>query len=151
MPQSLVTVYLHLVFHVKTTSVSIKEENQEKLYAYITGILSNHGCQPSRVGGMPDHLHILCRWSANITIADMVEIIKVASNKYLKSIDPTYSRFAWQAGYGIFSVSPRNLDAAKQYIANQKEHHRHKSFREEYLKFLNAYHVDYNEDYVFKD
>lgn len=151
MAQSLVAAYIHLVFHVKTTSVAIQEYDQEKLFAYVAGLVNKNGCTSIRVGGVRDHIHVLLGLSSTMTIADLVEKIKYASNKYLKELAPGYRGFAWQAGYGAFSVSPKDLDAAKEYVANQREHHKHKNFNEEYLRFLQQYGVDYKEEYVFRD
>lgn len=151
MSQSLTAIYLHLIFHVKTTSVAIQETDLPRLFAYVVGTLNHHGCTSIQVGGMRDHLHILCRLSATITVADLVEKVKYASNKFLKSLNPMYQRFAWQAGYGAFSVNPKQVDLVREYVANQKMHHRDKDFSAEYLAFLRSYQVEFVEEYVLRD
>lgn len=151
MAQSLTCVYLHLVFHVKTTSVAIQEHDLPTLFVYIVGVLNNHGCPSIQVGGMRDHLHILCRLSSTMTIAELVEKLKYASNKFLKSLSPIYQRFAWQAGYGVFSINPKQVELVRDYIARQKEHHRNKDFSAEYIAFLRSYKVEFIEEYLLAD
>lgn len=151
MSQSLSTVYIHLIFHIKTTSVAIQEDDQSGLNAYVAGTLNNIECPAIAVGGVRDHLHLLFRLSPKETLAGVVERVKVASHRYLESIDRMYHRFSWQTGYGAFSVSPNILETAKQYVLHQKEHHRDKDFSKEYLTFLRGYKVNFNEEYVFKD
>ena len=121
------------------------------MYAYIDGILRNKGSLIVQIGGRPDHIHILCTLPRTITVAELVEDIKKCSSKWVKTIDSHYSRFAWQGGYGVFSVSASQLEKTKQYIVNQQEHHRTRTFREEYEAFLRLYNVEYDEKYVFEE
>lgn len=151
MSQSLSANYLHLVFHVKTTSVAIQEHDQERLNAYVVGTIRNLGSMPVQVNGVRDHLHILFRLSPTMALAEFVSQVKVSASKFLKSLEPMYRGFAWQSGYGAFSVSPNNLDAAARYVAGQQEHHRDKDFSGEYLTFLKGYKIEYDSRYVFTD
>ena len=151
MAQSLLKIYIHLIFHIKTTSAVIQDEDLDKLSAYIFGTLNNVNCTAVAVGGMRDHVHLLFKLGAQTDIATIVEHVKIASNKYLHALSPDYRTFAWQAGYGAFSVSPNAIESAIEYVKNQKEHHRDKDFGKEYLMFLRAYKVDHDERYVFRD
>ncbi|MBR5971268.1 MAG: transposase [Paludibacteraceae bacterium] len=151
MAQSLAKVYLHLIFHVKYDSVIIREEDRPKLYSYIDGIIVNKNSTVLQIGGTSDHIHILCTLPRTISMSSLVEDIKKCSSSWIKTINPCYSKFAWQGGYGVFSVSSSIVDNVKMYILGQKEHHRKKTFQEEYEAFLKAYHIEYNPDYVFSD
>ncbi|MBR6843893.1 MAG: transposase [Bacteroidales bacterium] len=151
MAQSLSQIYIHLVFHIKNDGIALLEDDCPKMFAYIDGILRNKGSFVIQIGGMPDHIHILCTLPRTISTADFVEDIKKCSSKWVKTIDSRYSKFAWQGGYGVFSVSDSQLEKTKQYILNQKEHHKKMTFHEEYLDFLKHYHIEYNEEYLFTD
>ncbi|MDD6581086.1 MAG: transposase [Bacteroidales bacterium] len=151
MPQSLAQVYIHLVFHTKYSSVTIREGDLPKLFAYIDGIIVNKNAMVIQIGGVTNHIHILCTLPRIVSIADFVEDIKKCSSKWIKTLDSYYSKFAWQGGYAIFSVSASQVQNVKQYVMNQKEHHRKKTFQEEYEAFLKAYNIEYDPEYVFKD
>ncbi len=151
MAHSLSQIYLHIVFHTQYDGVLLQEEDCLKMYAYIDGILRNKGSLIIQIGGRPDHIHILCTLPRTITVAELVEDIKKCSSKWVKTIGSRYSRFAWQGGYGAFSVSASQLEKTKQYIVNQQEHHRTRTFREEYEAFLKLYNVEYDERYVFEE
>ncbi|MBP5371663.1 MAG: transposase [Bacteroidales bacterium] len=151
MAQSLAQVYIHLVFHTKYNSVTIREEDLPALFAYVDGIIVNKKSMVIQIGGVPNHIHILCTLPRTVSMADFVEDIKKCSSKWIKTLNPYYSQFAWQGGYGIFSVSASAVKKVKQYVMNQKEHHRKKTFREEYEAFLQAYNIVYNPEFVFRD
>ncbi|MBQ6726398.1 MAG: transposase [Bacteroidales bacterium] len=151
MAQSLAQVYIHLVFHTKYSSVTIREEDLPKLFAYIDGIVVNQNAMVIQIGGVPNHIHILCTLPRIVSMANFVEEIKKCSSRWIKTLDSYYSKFAWQGGYGIFSVSASQVQKVKDYVTNQKEHHRKKTFQEEYEAFLKAYNIEYNPEYVFKD
>ena len=151
MAQSLSKIYLHIVFHVKTVSPKIREEHWERLHAYIGQLVNSTGCNVIRVGGVGDHVHVLCTLSRNESVAHLVEEIKRNSSRWLKSVSPSYATFSWQGGYAAFSVSQSVLEDTLAYIKNQKEHHQKRSSRDEYLSFLRHYHIDYDEQYVLSD
>jgi len=151
MAQSLAQVYIHLVFHTKYNSVTIREEDLPALFAYVDGIIVNKKSMVIQIGGVPNHIHILCTLPRTVSMADFVEDIKKCSSKWIKTLNPYYSQFAWQGGYGIFSVSASAVEKVKRYVMNQKEHHRKKTFREEYEAFLQAYNIVYNPEFVFRD
>ena len=151
MSQSLSQIYVHLIFHKKYNSVAILEKDLPKLFAYIDGIIVNNKAIVKQIGGVSNHIHILCTHPRTITTAKLVEEIKRCSSKWLKTLNPYYINFAWQGGYGIFSVSASQVHKVERYIMNQKEHHRKQLFEEEYIEFLKSHNIEYDEDYVLKD
>ena len=151
MSQSLSKIYLHIVFHVKNTSPTIEEEHWERLHSYIGGLVNITGCQVLCVGGVENHVHVLLMFSRTETVAHVVEEMKRNSSRWIKTISPIYENFAWQGGYGAFSVSQSQINNVKRYIERQKEHHRKRSFQEEYLEFLRLHDVEFDEKYVFSD
>ena len=151
MPQSLSKVYLHLVFHIKTKSPRLLEEDLEKIHQYIGQLANDANCQAIRVGGTKDHVHILCLLSRDITIAKLVEDIKRNSSRWIKSIRNEYRLFCWQNGYAVFSVSQSVVQKTAEYIDKQKEHHKKFNFKEEYIKFLQLYQINYNDKYDLED
>ena len=151
MASSLVKIDVHLIFHVKSTGVCLRPEDLLRVFAYIGGIIRTIGGIPIIVGGTPDHIHILSSLPATMSLADFVRIIKTNSSKWIKSLDVFYGFFAWQDGYGAFSVSPSILEKTIDYIRNQQEHHRKISFEEEYRAFLDAYGLEYDSRYYLSD
>ena len=151
MPQSLSRIYIHLIFHVKTTSPKIREEDIERLHQYVGQLINTLGCTNVWVGGVEDHLHVVFALSKDTTISYVVEELKRNSSRWIKTIAPIYKWFAWQGGYAAFSVSQSVLDKTKEYVQNQREHHRRYTFKEEYLRFLQSYGIEYDERYVFRD
>lgn len=151
MSQSLCKIYLHIIFHVKITSPQIADEHLERMHSYIGQLVNTTGCHVIRVGGIGDHVHIVCLLSRNENVAHLVEEVKRNSSRWIKSVSPLYEHFAWQGGYAAFSVSQSVVDKTIEYVNNQREHHKKWCFRDEYLEFLKLYDVDYDERYVFSD
>ncbi len=151
MAQSLSKLYVHIIFHIKTSSPKIRAEDSGELYAYIGAILKDNDSIPILINGIEDHMHILCVMSKNIALAKLVEEIKRHSSRWIKTKANSYLQFAWQGGYGGFSVSPSLYDKTKMYIKNQEEHHKELSFKEEYLLFLNEYGIEYDERFLWTD
>ena len=149
MGQSLVKNYIHLVFSTKYREPLIDEAIESELYAYLGGICNQLECQPIKIGGFTDHIHILCMLSKKTALMKLVEELKSHSSKWIKTKGENYRNFYWQGGYGAFSVNPAEMDVVVRYIENQKEHHRKKSFQEEYRAFLKKYEVEYDERYVW--
>ncbi len=142
---------MHVVFHVKNNRCRIRTTEMPELFAYIGSIIKDNQSIPILINGVDDHVHILCVLSKNIALAKLVEEIKRHSSRWIKTRDPYYANFNWQGGYGGFSVSPSVHDKTKAYIERQAEHHRKRSFKEEYLLFLKEYAIEYNEDYLWTD
>lgn len=148
MPQSLSKVLVHLVFSTKQRELLIGAEVRPRLHNYIVGILDNLKCHSIQTGGVEDHVHILCPLHRTISQADLVEEVKKGSSKWMKS-DGCVPGFAWQAGYGAFSIGESQVDAVVRYIRNQEEHHHKVTFQEEYRRFLERYKIPYDERYVW--
>ena len=151
MAQSLSKLYVHLIFHIKTTSPRICEEDLERVYSYIGQLVNNTGCNVLQVGGTEVHVHILFLLSKTESISHVVEEVKRNSSRWIKTINTYYSRFEWQGGYGAFSVSQSVVDKTLQYVRNQKTHHAKHSFNDEYIALLKLYGIKYDEQYVFTD
>ncbi len=151
MGSSLVKIDVHLIFHIKKASSRLKHDDFERIWLYIGGIIRNIGGVVIQIGGVSDHIHILSSLPKIMSIADFVRTIKIDSTKWIKTIDDKYQSFAWQNGYGAFSVSPTNIPKVMEYIKKQPEHHRIKTFEEEYRTILDAYGIVYDERYIFND
>jgi len=151
MSQSLSKLFIHIIFHVKYAEVKIRKEDKGELFAYIGAIIKDNESIPILINGVEDHIHILCVMSKNIALAKLVEEIKRHSSRWIKTKGRHYTKFAWQGGYGGFSVSSSLHDKTKQYIQNQEKHHQKMDFKEEYLLFLKEYGIDYNENYLWND
>lgn len=149
MGQSLVKNYLHIVFSTKYRQPFIQSALETELHSYLGGICKNLECHPFKIGGYTDHIHILCMLSKKITLIKLVEEVKSHSSKWIKTKGNEYSSFYWQDGYGAFSVNPTEIEKVIRYIENQKEHHRTKTFQDEYRAFLKKYQVEFDERYVW--
>ena len=149
MPQSLAKIYLHIIFSTKNRQKLIKPEIEIELYKYIAGILRNLDCAAIKISGTSDHLHILNTLSRTISVSKMIGLLKKDSSKWLKLKGNDFKNFHWQNGYGVFSVSHLKVNSVKKYIENQQEHHKKKSFKEEYLEFLKEYTLEYDERYIW--
>ena len=151
MAQSLCKIYLHIIFHIKTTSPCILDDDLKRVHAYIGEIINDTKCTTIWVGGVGDHVHALCLLGREVSIAQLVEAMKRNSSRWIKNISRDYMSFAWQGGYAAFSVSQSVAEKTLQYIKQQREHHKKHTFAEEYKRFLELYDVEYNSDYVFRD
>jgi REP element-mobilizing transposase RayT len=150
MPQSLSAVYIHLVFSTKGRQPFLRTpEARQEMHAYLGGVSKTLDCPPVIVGGVEDHVHLLCRMGRSITQSDWVKEIKRVSSIWIKQRDPALSTFAWQAGFGVFSVSASALERTIHYIATQEEHHNKRTFQDEYRTFLQKYGVEWDERYVW--
>jgi putative transposase len=149
MPQSLSSVLVHLVFSTKDREPSIDPGIRENLYPYLSTVARNADCECFRIGGVADHVHLAVRLSRTITIAGLVEDLKVSTSRWMKTQQSGLADFAWQRGYGAFSVGNGDLDALIAYSDGQEEHHRVRTFQEEYRAFLIKYKIAFDERYVW--
>ena len=149
MAQTLVSLYVHIIFSTKYRQDIILPEDEPELYAYIGGIANNNGSKLLSGGGTANHAHLLTSLSKKIGLSDFVGDVKRSSSLWIKKLGPRYSKFHWQDGYGAFSVGYTQLPAVKRYIARQKEHHAKVSFQDEFRYFLKKYNVDYDERFVW--
>jgi REP element-mobilizing transposase RayT len=149
MGQSLSQLYVHLVFGTKYWRPYINEAVEQSLHAYIAGILKNLESPALKINSMPDHIHILFRLSKNYALAKVVEEVKKQSSKWMKQ--EGVRGFAWQGGYGAFSVSSYKVEVVKNYIIRQKEHHKNVSYKNEVEKFIKEYKLsDYDAEYFWR-
>ncbi|MRT94042.1 IS200/IS605 family transposase [Ancylomarina sp. 16SWW S1-10-2] len=142
-------IYVHLVFAVRNRRGLIHKSWKKDLEKYITGIVQNNGHKLIAIGSMPDHIHIFIGYNMNQTIPVLVEQIKTSSNQWVKDKGFSMANFSWQNGYGTFSYSRSQIDTIANYVRNQEEHHRKKSFKEEYLEILQKFDVEYQDKYLF--
>ncbi len=149
MGQSLVKNYMHIVFSTKHREPLIFPPYETDLHSYMAGICSNYECQPIKIGGYNDHVHILCMLSRKIALMNFVKELKRESSVWYKTKDESSANFYWQDGYGGFSVSPKDVEKVAAYVGNQHEHHRNQSFQDEYRKILKRYKAEYDEKYVW--
>jgi len=149
MPNTFSKLYIHHVSAVKYRQALILPSFEEELYRYIVGIIKNLGQTPLQVNGMPDHIHIAARLRPDMAPATFVQKVKANSSRWINDQAFLPQKFAWQTGGGIFSVSRTHVEPLRNYIKNQKAHHKKKgSFRREYLKLLKDYNIDPNPEYL---
>jgi len=149
MAQSLARLHIHLIFSTKARERFLSEQIRIPLHAYMATVLHNLHCPPVLINSTEDHAHILFELSRTVTVSQVVEDVKKFSSKWIKTQGPTFSGFAWQAGYAAFAVSESNVPSVRHYIAQQEEHHRQRSFQEEYAAILQRHGMAYDERYVW--
>ncbi len=149
MSQSLSQVYVHLIFSTKDREPWLSARVQDRLFAYFAAALNHQDSPAIKVGGHVEHVHLLYRLSKNKIPSKVIGEIKARSSKWLKDEFEGMGGFAWQTGYGLFSVSSSQVVEVTEYIANQAEHHRKVTFKDEFRKFLKRYGVEYDERYVW--
>jgi REP element-mobilizing transposase RayT len=150
MPQSLANILVHTIFSTKDRHPFLRDlELREELHRYLGGILTNLACPPIIVGGVDDHVHLLNGLSRTCEPAAMVKELKRGSSLWLKTKGPKMKDFAWQSGYGIFSIGFSQIETARNYIAGQEEHHRKISFQDELRQLLQRYEIKFDERYVW--
>ena|SRR6266480_2557950 len=146
---SYVSSYSHCVFSTKERSKLITPALQERLWPFLGGIARRNDMKALIVGGVEDHIHILLSLPATMPIAKAMQLVKGGSSKWIHETFPEQQLFAWQKKYGAFSVSVSQLDAVMNYIQNQREHHRVRTFQEEFLDLLKKHRIEYDERYLW--
>jgi putative transposase len=150
MPQSPAKILVHAIFSTQDRRPFLRDKTlRDELHCYLGGVLSNRGCQPLLIGGVEDHVHLLFTLSRTETAADMVKEAKRSSSLWLKTKAADLQDFAWQNGYGVFSVGFSQVETVRQYIVSQEEHHRRVSFQDELRQFLRRYEIEFDERYVW--
>lgn len=150
MPGTYTQILLHVVFSTKGRKSWITPEIAEQLYPYLGGIVRAQNGTLFDIGGVADHLHMLIRWRPDMSVSDLMRIVKANSSKWLHATFPSLLDFAWQDGYSAFSVSKSKEQIVKRYIAGQVEHHAREDYKSELLRLLRAHGVDFEERYVFE-
>lgn len=143
-------IYIQIVFAVKGRQNLIGKEWRDELHKYISGIITNKGQKSIIVNGVSDHVHIFVGLKPAMAISDLVRDIKNNSSNFINAKNFIKGRFMWQEGYGAFSYAHSQIEQVYNYILNQEEHHKKKSFKEEYLDFLQKFEIEYNEKYLFE-
>jgi putative transposase len=141
------SIHLHIVFGTKNRTPSIKSEWRERLHGYVGGVIGDLGLVAEAIGGTEDHIHMLIGFRATHRISEMVREIKTSSSRWVHE-EIGLKTFGWQEGYGGFSVSPSSVEAVRHYILNQVQHHQRKTFQEEYVGFLKAAGVAFDERFL---
>jgi putative transposase len=146
------SIYLQYIFAPKGRENKLQDSFREELHRYMTGIAHHldHPCQILAIGSVEDHLHLVVKLHPMIAPAKFMQLVKANSSKWLNEKHFLKSKFEWQEGYGVFSYSHSQVEAVINYVLNQREHHRVKSFREEYLEMLRKRAVEFREEYVFE-
>jgi len=150
MANTFTQIYIQIVFTVQGRRNLIPQQNKEELHKYMTGVVTKRGQKLLAINCMPDHVHIFIGLKPNQCISDLVRDIKTASSTFIKEKKWVKSWFEWQKGFGAFSYAHSQIDNVIKYIIKQEEHHKTKSFKTEYLEFLEKYDIDYNTKYLFE-
>ena len=143
-------IHIQAIFAVQNRQSLIRSGWKEELYKYMTGIVQNNNHKVLQINGMPDHIHLFIGMRPTQSLSDLMKVVKGDSSEWINKKGYTKGKFSWQAGYGAFSYARSQVPAVIRYIQNQEEHHRKKTFTEEYLDFLKAFEVEYDDRYVFK-
>ena len=150
MPQSLSRIWLHIVFSTKERRTYLANEAiRDEMFRMLGHHAKDNGCPPARVGGVADHVHILCGLSRTLAVSQLIEILKRETSKWIKQRDPSLAAFHWQNGYGAFSVSQSHVPQVIEYIDRQPEHHKQMTFQEEFRAICAKYEIDIDERYVW--
>ena len=150
MPNTYSQLYAQLIFAVKGRSNVIQNEWSTELYKYMTGIVNSKSQTLYSINGMPDHLHLLVGYKPSISVSDLVRDIKSNSSVFINRKKFTDQKFQWQSGFGAFSYGKSQISNVIRYIENQQDHHKHQTFKEEYIQFLNRFDVDFDSHYLFE-
>ena len=150
MAHAFARIYLHVVFSTKNRERLLTAEVRPALHSYAGGILNGLSCVPVAINSEPDHMHLLFLLARTVTIAEVVGAVKKSSNDWLKKQGPGFSEFYWQSGYGAFSVSESAMPRVRDYIREQAEHHRTRSFRDEYRSLLQKHGYDPDNPYIWE-
>jgi putative transposase len=142
-------IYLQVVFAVKGRENLISQSWKDELHKYMAGIIKEKEQKPIIVNGMPDHIHAFIGLKPSMRISDLVRDIKNNSSKFINEKGFVRGKFSWQEGYGVFSYSHSHIQRVYNYILNQEEHHRKKTFKDEYLELLKKFEIEFKEEYVF--
>jgi len=149
MPQSFAAVHLHCIFSTKQRVPYLSQQFAPRVHEYIGGSIRGTKSIPLAIGGMPDHVHLLVGMGREVTIADLIKTVKTSSSRWIHDTFPELTAFSWQSGYGVFAVGKDRIEGVKGYIARQEKHHQKKTFQQEYLEFLEAHGIEWDERYVW--
>lgn len=143
-------LYFHVVFAVKGRLNIIAEEWKEDLYKYISGVVTNKNQKLMVINGRPDHIHLLVGMKPDYNLSDLIRDVKANSSRFINEQKWVSGKFEWQEGFGAFTLGHSQIDVIVKYIKNQEEHHRARTFQEEYIEFLKKYEIEYKPEYIFE-
>jgi len=146
MPQSLSALYVHVVFSTKGRQPLLHDDRSADVHSYLAGIAKRLGCEPISVNGMPDHVHLLLRLARTTSVSDLVRDLKSNSSSWIRQRQGT---FAWQNGYGAFSVGQTELPKVKQYVEGQAKHHAKTTYQDEFLALLREHGLEWDDRFVW--
>ena len=150
MANTFTQIHIHIVFAVQNRISFIHKDWQERLYKYIIAVIQKHGHKVLSIGGMPDHIHILCGFRPTQALSNLIQEVKRDTSEWINQKKFVERRFAWQEGYGAFSYSKSHIANVVKYIESQEEHHKKRTFIIEYKKILKNFNIEYDERYIFK-
>ena len=151
MPQSFVSLHCHVVFAARKRQALITSDLQYRLYDFIGEILEKRECKLVAAGGMTNHVHLLISLSKVVAVSDLLRDVKAISSGWVHKTFPGRRDFEWQTGYGAFAVSYSGIEVVKKYIANQEDHHRTMTFKEEFVGLLKKHEIPYDERYLWAE
>ncbi len=151
MPNTYTQIHIQFVFAVKYRAALIEKDWKERLHQYITGIFHDNDHKMLQINSMPDHIHIFIGMRPHQSISSLMQNVKTESSKWIKEQNLCSYPFAWQKGYGAFSYAKSQVHDVIRYVQNQEIHHRKETFLNEYRKFLNAFEIEWDEKYIFKE
>lgn len=149
MPQSLSRLHVHAIFATKHRTPWLRDEIRESLHRYMATVLHNDGSPAELINSVEDHVHMLLLLGRTSSVSHVIEQVKKASSKWIKTLGTDYAEFAWQSGYGAFAVSESQVETVRRYIAIQREHHRKATFEDEYRAFLQRNQIAFDERFVW--
>jgi len=150
MPNTYTQIHIQCIMAVRFRQALIQSSWKEQLHKYITGIVQNHNHKIIAINSMPDHLHLFIGFRPNQSLSDLMRLVKGESSEWINKQKFTPTTFRWQEGYGAFSYSRSHVQVVTNYIINQEEHHRKRTFLEEYQQLLEHFEVEFDERYIFK-
>ena len=151
MPSTYTQIHIQFVFAVKYRLALIASPWKNELHQYITGIIQNKSHKMLQINSMPDHLHMLIGFRPDANMSQLIQVVKSESTKWINDNRLSREKFSWQEGFGAFSYSKSHVPNVIRYIQNQEAHHRKQTFREEYISFLKAFEIEFDERYIFKE
>lgn len=149
MANTYTSLHYHIVFSTKNREPWISPDTEERIWSYIGGIARENKMHPIKIGGVEDHIHVLLSAGATMAPCKIAQLLKGGSSSWIHTTFPMMRRFAWQDGYGAFTVSKSGVPEVIGYIQNQREHHKTRTFQDEYLAMLKKHQIDYNERYIW--
>jgi REP element-mobilizing transposase RayT len=144
-------IYLQAVFAVKYRNAVLHKSWRPRLQAVIGNLINETGCKTIIVNGVEDHMHCFLGLKPVVSVSELMKTVKAKSSKYINDHQLTNERFEWQRGYGVFSYSQAHVENVYKYVANQEQHHKKETFKEEYLEFLEHFEIEYDEQYTFQE